>query len=64
MVGSEDLLQIFERAYLFKRGQVEHVWTMANVKLKPSLFMPCPIMYTTTKKMIQVPSHHIKILAN
>ena len=43
-VGSEDLLlKFFERAYLFKRGQVEHVLTMANFKLKPSLFTPCPI---------------------
>ena len=29
----------FFRAYLFKRGQVEHLLTMANLKLKPSLFI-------------------------
>ena len=37
-VGSEDPLQIFERVYLFKRGQVEHILTMANLQLKPSPF--------------------------
>ena len=30
----------FVRAYLFKRGQVEHVLTMTNLKLKPSLYAP------------------------
>ena len=40
--GSEDTLKIFKRAYLFKRGQAEHVLTMANSKLKPSLFTPRP----------------------
>ena len=41
MVGSDDPLQkIFQSAYLFKRGQVENILTMANLKLKPSLFMP------------------------
>ena len=40
MLGSEDPLQIFSNgAYLFKRGQVEHILTMANLKLKPSLFI-------------------------
>ena len=45
MVGSEDPLQKKKKknwAYLFKRGQVEHVSTMANLKLKPSLFTPRP----------------------
>ena len=38
-MGSEDQLQFFFlRAFLFRRGQVEHVLTMANLKLKPSLF--------------------------
>ena len=32
----------FLKAYLFKRGQIEHVLTMANLKLEPSLFMPHP----------------------
>ena len=43
-VGSEDPLQFFfsQRAYLFKRGQVEHILTIANLKLKPTLFMPRP----------------------
>ena len=27
---------------MFKRGQVEHILTMANLKLKPSLFTPRP----------------------
>ena len=30
--------KVFLRTYLFKRGQVEHVLTMANLKLKPSLY--------------------------
>ena len=43
-MGSEDLLQFFfQRAYLFKMGQVEHILTIANLKLKPSLFMPHPL---------------------
>ena len=45
MVESEDLLQnFFKGHYLFKRGQMEHILTMANLKLKPSQFMPCPNM--------------------
>ena len=32
-LGSEDKFQFFYRAYLFRRGQVEHVLTMANLKL-------------------------------
>ena len=32
------------RAYLFKRGQVKYVLTMANLKLKSSLFTPRPIV--------------------
>ena len=31
---TEDPLQFFERAYLFKRGQVKHILTIANLKLK------------------------------
>ena len=46
MVGSKDTLRIF-----FK-GQVEHVLTMANLKLKPSLFTPPYYAYLIT-------SHHI-----
>ena len=38
-LGSKDPLP-FLRAYLFKRGQVEHALTMTNLKLKPSLFTP------------------------
>ena len=30
------------KGHLFKRGQVEHVLTMVNLKLKPSLFPPRP----------------------
>ena len=30
---------------LFKRGQVEHILTMANLKFKPSPFMPRPIRH-------------------
>ena len=42
-MGSEDQLQFFLKGYiiLFWRGQVEHVLTMVNLKLKPSLFTPC-----------------------
>ena len=44
MVGSEDALQNFFKVhiYLFKRGQVEHILTMANLELNPSPFMPHP----------------------
>ena len=43
-VGSENLLQIFFKGHmiLFKRGQGEHVLTMANLELKLSLFAHCP----------------------
>ena len=42
-MGSEDQLQFFfKRAYLLGRGQVEHVLTMAKLKLNPSLFTPHP----------------------
>ena len=34
-------------AYLFKRGQVEHVLTMTNLKLKPSLFTSRPSSHYT-----------------
>ena len=41
-MGSEDPLHFFFffffRAHLFKRIEVEHVLTMANLKLKPSIF--------------------------
>ena len=30
---------------MFKRGQVEHILTMANLKLKPSLFTPRPSVH-------------------
>ena len=39
-MGSDDPLDFFERAYLFRRGQVEHILTVANLKLKSSLFTP------------------------
>ena len=32
----------FERVYLFKRGQVEHILTKVNMKLKASPFTPRP----------------------
>ena len=41
--------KIFERVYLFKRGPVEHILTMANLELKPSPFMPRPIVYSICK---------------
>ena len=48
--GSKDQLQKnFKRAYLSKRGQVEYVLTMANLKLKPSLFTPRPIRHQCPK---------------
>ena len=40
--GLKTHLKFFLMGILFKRGQVEHILTMANLKLKPSLFMPCP----------------------
>ena len=43
----------FYRAYLFKRGQVEHVLTMANLKFNPSLFMPRPNVYQVCSKNTQ-----------
>ena len=42
--GLKTHFKSFEREYLFKRGQVEHVLTMAILKLKPSLFSPRPIV--------------------
>ena len=44
-VGSENPLQNFFKGniILFKGGQVEHVLTMANLKLKPVLFTPRPV---------------------
>ena len=45
MMGSEDTLKIFFfflKGIMSKRGQGEHVLTMANLKLKPSLFIPPP----------------------
>ena len=34
---------------MFKRGQVEHILTMANLKLKPSLFYLLPaLIYGTS----------------
>ena len=35
----------FQRAYLFKRCQVEHILTMVYLELKPSPFMPRPNVY-------------------
>ena len=46
-LGSEDPLHFFfffERAYLFKRGQVEHILTMANLKLKSSYLRPALVV--------------------
>ena len=40
--------------YLFKRGQAEHILTMANSKLKPSLFTPRPIMQKLLLNWINV----------
>ena len=48
MVRSEDSLQNLERPYLFKRGQVKHFFTKANLKLKPSLLTPRPNTYIQT----------------
>ena len=46
-MGSEDSLQKSFKGHiiLFKRGQVEQDLTMANLKSKPSVFMPCPNAY-------------------
>ena len=41
-MGSEDTLKIFWKDMFVQKGQVEHVLTMANLKLKPSLFTPRP----------------------
>ena len=46
MLWSEGHLQKFLKSILFKRGQGEHILTIANLKLKPSLFTPCPSVYT------------------
>ena len=35
-------MALFERAYLFKRGQLEHILTMANLELNPYPFTPRP----------------------
>ena len=51
-VGSEDPLQIFERVYLFKRGQVEHILTMANLQLKPSPFTPRPTAHSHCSSLL------------
>ena len=54
-MGSEDPLQNFsKRAYMFKRGQVEHVLTMANFELKLSLFMPRPVIHCTLLAVVNV----------
>ena len=46
-VGSEDPLQkVFN---LFKRDQVEHILTMVNLKLKPSLFICPTLLYMSTQ---------------
>ena len=45
-VGCEDVktnFKFFWMTSLFRRGQVEHVLTMENFKLNPSLFTPHPI---------------------
>ena len=44
-VGSEDQLQNLLKGIFVQGGQVEHILTMANLKLKPSLFMPRPDPY-------------------
>ena len=46
MVGSEDQLQFFLKGIFVQEGQVEHVLTMANLKLKLSLFTPHPTVYS------------------
>ena len=40
---------------MFKRGQVEHIFTMANLNLKPSLFTPPP-------PCTELPSYQISII--
>ena len=43
MVGSEDALQFFLKGIFVQEGSSEHILTMVNLKLKSSLFTPCPI---------------------
>ena len=48
-MGSEDGLKthfkvFFEKAYLFKRGHVEHILAMANSNLKPFLYYLRPVL--------------------
>ena len=40
--GLKTHFKIFLKGISVQEGQVEHVLTMANLKLKPSLFMPRP----------------------
>ena len=72
-VGSENQLN-FLRAYLFRRGKVEHVLTMANLKLRPSLYTPAlPNILTNARfrigcrpqvlpKLVQLSQQHPVIL--
>ena len=55
MMESEDTLKCFkgQNKMCSKGGQVEHIMTMANLKLKPSLFTACPNVQNF---------HHIKFL--
>ena len=46
-MGSEDKLEFFFNGILV---QVEHVLTMANLKLKPSLFTPRPTIIPQTTR--------------
>ena len=41
-MGSKDTHKIFLKDMFVQKGQVGHVLTMANLKLKPSLFTPRP----------------------
>ena len=63
-MGFEDPLH-FLRAYLFKRGQVEHVLTMTNLKQKPLLFTSLMNTWRFSKWSVWLPrwsdTHHAHI---
>ena len=66
MLGSEESPQNFlYRAFLFKRGQVEHVLTTVNLKLKPPYLHPA-LLYPTDpdgqnilRKLLKVPEYNV-----
>ena len=69
-LGSEDpfyliIYLFFLRACLFKVCQVEHVLTMANLKLKPSRFTPrASSIYGAQNVHNQSPLYNVNVLFN